>query len=212
MVHSRLVSISLASVKRTTPVARQRRKAKTHPPPQFAIFGSSHMRRTAVQLVAKGYSVMDLTQKSWFLNKKSVEALTNTLQSACIPADTFLILDLFGNTSTKFRQADDTLALATKVGGGGLAYARGGSRHTLRIFNGTGRKLGWDACLYQKPLEDRISSYPALCLWELLQRHLTRTKRFLTNPYHFLTHGAYQAKKHNNTQTTRSQNTTLQSN
>ena len=57
---------------------------------------------------------MDLTQKSWFLNKKTVEALTNTLQAARIPADTF-----FGNTSTKFRQADDTLALATKVGGRG---------------------------------------------------------------------------------------------
>ena len=94
-------------------------KGENSPPPQFAIFGSSHMRRTAAQLVAKGYRVMDLTQKSWFLNKKSVEALTNTLQSARIPADTFLILDLFGNTSTKFRQADDTLALATKVGGEG---------------------------------------------------------------------------------------------
>ena len=77
------------------------------------------MKRTAAQLVAKGYCVMDLTQKSWFLNKKSVEALTNTLQAARIPADTFVILDLFGNTSTKFRQADDTLALATKVGGRG---------------------------------------------------------------------------------------------
>ena len=61
--------------------------------------------------------MLDLTQKSWFLNKNSVEALTNTLQAACIPVDTFVVLDLFGNTSTKFRQADDTLALATRVGG-----------------------------------------------------------------------------------------------
>ena len=30
-----------------------------------------------------------------------------------------MVLDLFGNTSTKFRQAEDTLALATKVGGEG---------------------------------------------------------------------------------------------
>ena len=44
------------------------------------------MNRTTAQLVAKGYRVLDLTQKSWFLNKKSVEALTNTLPAACIPA------------------------------------------------------------------------------------------------------------------------------
>ena len=72
------------------------------------------MKRTAVQLVAKGYRVLDLTQKVGFLTKNQ---LRHTLQAARIPADTFVVLDLFGNTSTKFRQADDTLALATRVGG-----------------------------------------------------------------------------------------------
>ena len=90
-------------------------KDKNSSPPQFAIFGSSHMKRTAVQLVAKGYRVLDLTQKVGFLTKNQ---LRHTLQAARIPADTFVVLDLFGNTSTKFRQADDTLALATRVGGG----------------------------------------------------------------------------------------------
>ena len=69
------------------------------------------------QLVAKGYRVLDLTQKSWFLNKKTVEELTNTLQVARIPLGTIVVLDLFRNTSTKYRQADDTLALASKAGG-----------------------------------------------------------------------------------------------
>ena len=63
--------------------------------------------------------MLDLTQKSWFLNKNSVEALTNTLQAACIPVDTFVVLDLFGNTSTKFRQADDTCTSHKGGGEGG---------------------------------------------------------------------------------------------
>ena len=33
-------------------------------------------------------------------------------------AGSFLIADLFGNTSVKYRQEDDTLALAVKTGGG----------------------------------------------------------------------------------------------
>ena len=49
------------------------------PPPHFAIFGSSHMKRTSGHLMAKGYRVLDLTQKNWFLSKKSVENLANTL-------------------------------------------------------------------------------------------------------------------------------------
>ena len=51
------------------------------------------------------------------MNKKTVEELTNTLQVARIPLGTIVVLDLFGNTSTKYRQADDTLALASKAGG-----------------------------------------------------------------------------------------------
>ena len=75
--------------------------------------------------------------RRWFLNKKSVEALTNTLQVARIPADTFVILDLFGNTSTKFRQADDTLALATRVGGGEGLHELGGRGSQLSAMLGS---------------------------------------------------------------------------
>ena len=60
------------------------------------------MKRTMCQLVAKGYRVLDLTQKSWFLNKKTVEELTHTLQVARIPIGTLVVLALFRNTSTKF--------------------------------------------------------------------------------------------------------------
>ena len=103
------------------------------------------MKRTTMQLVAKGFRVLDLTQKSWFLNKKSVEALTNTFQAACIPADTFVVLDLFGNTSTKFRQADDTLALSTRVGGRGDVTCW--VRLSPPLMHGAGEKFGRGACL-----------------------------------------------------------------
>ena len=42
-----------------------------------------------------------------------------TLRADRIPLETIVVLDLFGNTSTKFRQEDDTLALAVKNGAGG---------------------------------------------------------------------------------------------
>ena len=42
-------------------------------------------------------------------------------------AGSFLIADLFGNTSVKYRQEDDTLALAVKTGGG----SEGGGWHIV---------------------------------------------------------------------------------
>ena len=81
------------------------------------------MQRTISQLRQTGYRVRDLTQKSWVLGKKSCDALAAAILADRIPADTTVVLDLFGNTSTKFRQEDNTLALAVKTGGGeGLAY------------------------------------------------------------------------------------------
>ena len=47
-----------------------------------------------------------------------MRSLAAALLADRISADTTVVLDLFGNTSTKFRQEDDTLALAIKNGGG----------------------------------------------------------------------------------------------
>ena len=82
-----------------------------------------------IQLRQTGYRVKDLTQKSWILGKKSCDALAAALLADRIPADTTVVLDLFGNTSTKFRQEDDTLALAVKNGGGGEGLAYVGRDH-----------------------------------------------------------------------------------
>ena len=74
----------------------------TDPPPHFAVFGSSHMLRTIVQLRQTRYRVKDLTQKSWVLGKKSCNTLSATLLADHILMGTTVVLDLFGNTSTKF--------------------------------------------------------------------------------------------------------------
>ena len=77
------------------------------------------MQQTIVQLRQTRYQVKDLTQKSWVMGKKSCNALGAALLADRIPMGTTLVLDLFRNTSTKFKQEDDTLALAVKHGGGG---------------------------------------------------------------------------------------------
>ena len=76
------------------------------------------MKRVIPFLTAKGLTVTDLTQQSWHLNKRNTESLKNMLEGVRMHAGSFLIADLFGNTSVKYRQEDDTLALAVKSGGG----------------------------------------------------------------------------------------------
>ena len=71
-------------------ITESRREAETqdkvtNPPPHFAVFGSSHMQRTLVQLRQTGYQVKDLTQKSWVLGKKSCDALSAALVADRIP-------------------------------------------------------------------------------------------------------------------------------
>ena len=80
------------------------------------------MQRTITQLRQHRYRVTDLSQKSWVQGKKSCDALAAALLADHISADTTVVLDVFGNTSTKFRQEDDNLALAIKNGGEGLAH------------------------------------------------------------------------------------------
>ena len=85
------------------------------------------MKRVIPFLVAKGLTVSDLTQQSWHLNKRNTDTLKNMLEGVCMHAGSFLIADLFGNTSVKYRQEDDTLALAVKTGGG----SEGGGWHMM---------------------------------------------------------------------------------
>ena len=101
--------------------AEQPTRKTSLPPPSLNIIvtGSSHMSRTIPHLVASGLKVTDLTEKSWHLNSKTLEKLVSRIQSASFDALSVIVLDLFGNTSVRFRQVDDTLSLAVKLPGEG---------------------------------------------------------------------------------------------
>ena len=83
----------------------------------FVVTGSSHMSRVIPHIKAKGFSVLDLTEKSWHLSKNLFEKLTSKLRSAELNPLSVTVHDLFGNTSIRFKQRDDTLSLAVKLDG-----------------------------------------------------------------------------------------------
>ena len=58
-----------------------------------------------------------MTEKSWHLSKNSFEKLTCKLSSTELNPLSVTIHDLFGNTSIRFKQQDDTLSLVVKLDG-----------------------------------------------------------------------------------------------
>ena len=69
------------------------------------------MSRTIPHIKAKGIAVIDLTERNWHLNAKSLASLVSKIQATSLNALSVLVLDLFGNTSMRFKQADDNLSL-----------------------------------------------------------------------------------------------------
>ena len=80
---------------------------------------------------AKGLNITDLTEKNWHLNTKNLAKLVSRIQESSVDALSVVVLDLFGNTSVRFWQADDTLSLAVKLSvEGGVAALRGCRLHS----------------------------------------------------------------------------------
>ena len=77
------------------------------------------MKRLIPVLLAKGYSVTDLTEKNWMANTKKNKELAATVSGSVSTVGTFVILDLFGNSSTRYRTPDDSTSPATHLGRGG---------------------------------------------------------------------------------------------
>ena len=76
------------------------------------------MRRIILHVMAKGHTVVDLTEPGWVLNAKNCANLVGQLRASDCTGK-IAVMDLFGNTSCRYRQADDGLAMAVKMGGGG---------------------------------------------------------------------------------------------
>ena len=79
---------------------------------------------------AKEIAVTDLTEKNWHFNSKSLASLVSKIQATSLSALSVLVLDLFGNTSVLFKQADDTLSLAVKLPGEGGWHLMGDAVYT----------------------------------------------------------------------------------
>ena len=73
----------------------------------------------------KGIKVADLTERSWHLNANSMATVVSRIRKTNLDSLSILVHDLFGNTSSRFRQADNTLSLAVKLSGEGVATSWG---------------------------------------------------------------------------------------
>jgi hypothetical protein len=88
------------------------------------VIGASHMSRISSILAAQGHDVCDLAEKSWVLSDTTAEKIINRLREVSFDSGTVVVIDPLGNSATKYRQADDTLALAQKLRGGGISQAK----------------------------------------------------------------------------------------
>jgi hypothetical protein len=86
--------------------------------PDFIVIGASHMERVASFLTARGNIVQDFAEKSWVVSDGAVEKLKTSLKNAKIGPGSVVVIDPLSNSATKYKQADDSLALAQKIEGG----------------------------------------------------------------------------------------------
>ena len=124
-------ALTPASLPKGSPMQAEQPMRKTLPPPlNLIVSGSSHMSRTIPHIKAKGIAVIDLTERNWHLNAKSLASLVSKIQATSLNTLSVLDLDLFGNTSVRFKQADDTLSLAVKLPGEGGWHLMGDTVYT----------------------------------------------------------------------------------
>jgi hypothetical protein len=82
------------------------------------IAGASNMRRLVPALKLSGYEVTDLTVPSWLATPGNVEMLADRITSLSADPGTVIVLELFGNSTIRYRQFDGTMALPFKSGHG----------------------------------------------------------------------------------------------
>jgi hypothetical protein len=88
------------------------------PSNHIILIGASNMRRLIPLLKAAGHTVTDLTQPSWLATPENIDYLIASLNTIWPDNNTTVILELFGNSTFRYRQFDGTMALPFKVNGG----------------------------------------------------------------------------------------------
>ena len=165
-------ALTPVSLPQGSPMRAEQPMRKTLPPPplNLIVSGSSHMSRTIPHMKAKGIVVTDLTERNWHLNAKSLASLVSKIQASSLNALSVLVLDLFGNTSVRFKQVDDTLSLAVKLPGEGGVASHGGRRvHPRRNSQGAGQISQQLGGLSEKQDKNLYPSHPQICFRLMLR-------------------------------------------
>jgi hypothetical protein len=82
------------------------------------VAGASNMKRLIPSLKATGSEITNFTQSSWLATPENVDILADKIRKENIGPDTVIILELFGNSTFRYRQFDGTMALPFKSGHG----------------------------------------------------------------------------------------------
>jgi hypothetical protein len=101
------------------PACNQSESAKGNQLKSLVLIGGSNLKTMTPVFKLGSLNVLDLTQPGWLLTdsniKKVVEELEKWLPGA--PGPVGVILDIFGNSSVKFRHVDGALVLPMKMDG-----------------------------------------------------------------------------------------------
>jgi hypothetical protein len=76
------------------------------------------MKRLIPSLKATGNEITNFTQSSWLATPDNIDILADKIRKENIGPDTVIILELFGNSTFRYRQFDGTMALPFKSGHG----------------------------------------------------------------------------------------------
>jgi hypothetical protein len=82
------------------------------------LIGASNMRRTIPFLKQAGITVTDLMQPSWLATPDNIDYIISSLNTICPGKDTMVILELFANSTFRYRQFDGTMALPFRSNNG----------------------------------------------------------------------------------------------
>jgi hypothetical protein len=88
------------------------------PKNHVVLIGASNMRRIIPFLKQAGHSVTDLTQPSWLATPDNIDYLISQLNTIVPDPDTTVVLELFANSTFRYRQFDGTMALPFKSNNG----------------------------------------------------------------------------------------------
>jgi hypothetical protein len=85
---------------------------------KIILAGASNMRRLVPALKMNGYEVIDLSLPSWQATSENISTLADRIASLHADGGSVMVLELFGNSTFRYRQFDGTMALPFKSGHG----------------------------------------------------------------------------------------------